>query len=249
MATPTVFRANWLWICGALLGVAGIFATGCNAMPSDPEMDDSSTSRKLAALPRRSGPRKVVTIYEFRSSVLEIDPNSATDMFITALVKSGAFAVAERSRLNEGVLQEKRLNAGGLSTGAAAAGQLAGASYIFEGSVSGVGQGFSQDSGGLNIGGMQIGGGSGGGNIDVDVRILDANSGLVLDSINVSKSIASYQAGVSGIGHLMNTNANVNGRDMIDGNAQVARKESVNKAFRASAEAAVLELAKRFGGE
>ena len=36
-----------------------------------------------------SSPRKTVTIYEFKSQVAEISPQSATDMFMTALVKIG----------------------------------------------------------------------------------------------------------------------------------------------------------------
>src|SRR5512147_670697 len=78
----------------------------------DPQLDNSSTTEKLESLPRvDEANRKVVTIYEFRSSVPEISAGAATDMFTTALIKSGTFAVAERERLNQGVAFEKQLNA------------------------------------------------------------------------------------------------------------------------------------------
>ena len=77
-----------------------------------------------------------VTIYEFRSSVSEVSGAAATDMFTTALIKSGSFTVAERQRLNQGVAFEKQLNAQGQTTGDAARSQLKGADFIFEGTVS-----------------------------------------------------------------------------------------------------------------
>ncbi len=77
----------------------------------EPQMDNSATTQKLESLPRVEGNRKVVTIYEFRSSVPEISAAAATDMFTTALIKSGTFTVAERERLNQGVAFEKQLNA------------------------------------------------------------------------------------------------------------------------------------------
>jgi curli biogenesis system outer membrane secretion channel CsgG len=103
----------------------------------EPQLDNSATTEKLESLPRvEESKRKVVTIYEFRSSVPEISAAAATDMFTTALIKSGTFAVAERERLNQGVAFEKQLNAQGQTTGTVAQSQLLGAQYIFEGTVS-----------------------------------------------------------------------------------------------------------------
>ena len=95
-------------------------------------------------------------VLEFRSSVPEVSAAAATDMFMTALVKSGAFAVAERERLNEGVMVEKELNAQGQTTGDAANQQLAGAAYIFEGTVSEANTGESKTGVGGTVKGLGV---------------------------------------------------------------------------------------------
>lgn len=54
--------------------------------------------------------RIAVTIYEMRSSVYEIAPRAATDMFTAALFKSKKFRVLERQRVAESVARERDLN-------------------------------------------------------------------------------------------------------------------------------------------
>ena len=82
-----------------------------------------ATLLSVAALPaawaQAGGERLPVTIYEFRSGVAAVNGAAATDMFKTALVKTGRFRVVERARLNEGVVREKQLNAGGRADGQA----------------------------------------------------------------------------------------------------------------------------------
>jgi len=123
----TVVSIAGLAVIALLLGFVGT----CFA-EEEVEVDTSRSSQRLKSLKRKSGPKPVVTIYEFRSGVPEIQARAAQDMFTTALIKSGAFAVAERQRLNEGVIREKQLNAAGQTTGTSTFRKLAGASYIFE---------------------------------------------------------------------------------------------------------------------
>jgi Uncharacterized protein involved in formation of curli polymers len=236
-----------------LLQLAAL-AAAVHAAPAlawgEPTIDRSSTTAALEALPRTAGEKKVVTIYEFRSSVSEIPARGATDMFTTALVKSGAFAVGERHRLNEGVVREKQLNAAGQSTGTIAQSPLAGAAFIFEGTISEGGQGETQSTHTLNVGGMELGGGGGTDRIGVDVRVVDATTGLVLDSVNIAKSIESSQSSVSGVGNLLGAVLAARGRSMpvsVDAGLQTSRRESVDRALRACIEVAVLELVKRYG--
>src|SRR5258707_1699838 len=138
------------------IALAATLLAAFHALPAqawgDPVIDRSATTSALEAMPRVAGRRKVVTIYEFRSSVTEIPARGATDMFTTALIKSGAFAVAERSRLNEGVIREKQLHASGQSTGSTAQSPVAGAAFIFEGTISEAAPGESQSSRSFNIG-------------------------------------------------------------------------------------------------
>lgn len=236
-----------------LLQVA-VLAAAVHAVPAlgwgEPAIDRSSSTAALEALPRPTGERKVVTIYEFRSSVTEIPARGATDMFTTALIKSGAFAVAERNRLNEGVVREKQLNAAGQSTGTIAQSPLAGAAFIFEGTISEGSQGETQSTRTLNVGGMELGSGGGTDRIGVDVRVVDATTGLVVDSVNISKTIESSQSSVSGVGNLLGAVLAARGRSLpvsLDAGVQTSRHESLDRALRSCIEVAVLELVKRYG--
>src|SRR5437870_2508995 len=85
----------------------------------------ASATLAVCAQPVAREARPTVAIYEFRSGLSEIAARSATDMFVTALVRSGRFRVMERSRVAEGVLKEKQL--GGDSAA------LAGVRFLFEG--------------------------------------------------------------------------------------------------------------------
>jgi curli biogenesis system outer membrane secretion channel CsgG len=216
----------------------------------DPVIDSSRTTKKLHSLKRQAGPKKIVTIYEFRSSCPEVNAAGATDMFTTALIKSGAFAVAERHRLNEGVMREKQLQASGMATGRAGSTKLAGAQYIFEGTVSEANSAESTAEGGFTVGGMEVGGASKTDSIGLDVRIVDAETGLVLDSVNVRKNVESGSKGISGIGKLAQSIAALKGKSIkLDPDAQgkLTRKEGVDKALRACIEVAVYEIVKRYG--
>ena len=85
--------------------------------------------------------------------------------------------------------------------------------------------------------------------IAIDVRILDANTGDVLDSVSVSKALSDSSVGVGGTAAFASTVASMNGRSanpMIpDVNYQSSHKESVDKALRACIETSVLALIKR----
>ncbi|MCX8003819.1 MAG: CsgG/HfaB family protein, partial [Burkholderiaceae bacterium] len=134
------------------------------------QTDATAGAQQLKKLPRKPGERVAVTIYEFRSMLPAVSARSATDMFTAALVQSGQFRVVERSRVNEGVVREKQLQQAGWATGNAARQPLRGAQYIFEGTVSEANVQESANSGGINIAGMQIGGGKSRDAIAIDVR-------------------------------------------------------------------------------
>lgn len=212
----------------------------------DPQRDASSTSRKLENLPRAKGPRQVVTIYEFRSSVPEVSAAAATDMFMTALIKSGAFAVAERLRLNQGVMVEKQLNAQGQTTGNSANKQLAGAAYIFEGTVSEANAGESKTGVGGTLRGLGVETSGEKAVIGLDVRVINASSGLLLDAVNVRKPVKQSGFSVKGIGSFFKS---ITGSKTGGADASVAheKKEGVDQALRACIEQAVYELVKRYG--
>jgi curli biogenesis system outer membrane secretion channel CsgG len=225
-------------------------ATAACAAGDDPVVESSKQSRALGALsPKPLEQRVAVTIYEFHSGVPSVSVGAATDIFTTALIQSGQFRVVERNRLNAGVVYEKQLNGAGMASGDAAQHQLRGARYIFEGTVSEANAGEDQKQGSVNIGGLSLGGAKNKDTIAVDVRIIDANSGDVLDSISVSKAIDASAVGVGGTAALVGTLASMSGHTASpltpDVNLQSSHKEGIDRALRACIETSVLALIKR----
>lgn len=233
-----------------LTAALAVAASGAVLAQSAARVDDSPSAQQLGKLKRTPGEKAVVAIYEFRSSVPEVQVGAAREMFVTALIRSGAFAVAERTRLAEGVMRERELGASGVTAGAAK-GQLAAARYVFEVVVSEANVGASQTGGRLDVGGMTAQGGKAADSIGMDVRIVDTQTGLVVDAVNVVKEIEASTAGVSGVGNLLQTLAGQRGRNLLPVNAdvQTARKEGVDRALRSCVEVAVADLAKRFSTE
>ncbi len=235
----------------AAVGTILWLACGMPAHADEPAVvDDSKTSQDLRQLKRKAGTKPIVAIYEFRSSVPEIQVKAAQEMFVTTLIKSGAFAVAERQRLNEGIMREKQLNASGMTTGTSANSRLAGAQYVFEVVISESNIGASQNQSTFRVAGMDISRGSAKDSIGMDVRIIDSASGLVVDAVNVTKEIAAGSTSVSGWGKALNSVLSWGGKSMpveLDGDMKSSRKESVDRALRSCMEAAVVELAKRIG--
>ena len=215
-------------------------------------VDDSKSSQRLQEMKRRPGTKPVVAIYEVRSVVPGVVNAAALDMFTTALVKSGAFSVAERSRLNEGVMRERQLNATGSTTGQTASARPAGARYVLEAVVSEGNAGEKQGSAAVAVGGLQVNSGSTQDSIAMDVRIVDVETGLVQDSINVRKKIESSSTDVRGVGQAARSVAGLFGKSVPlapDVATSNQRKDSVDRAVRDCMETAVHELARRLAEE
>jgi curli biogenesis system outer membrane secretion channel CsgG len=230
-------------VMAALLGACTLGAQAADAPPADP----AAALEKLA--PKPLNQRVPVGIYAFRSEVQQVPDTGATDMFVTALIKSGQFRVVERARLNEGVVQEKRMNAANMTTGATAEKKLRGAQYLFEGAVTEANAGQDAKQGGISVGGLTFGGGGSQDSIAVDVRILDADTGDILDSVAVKVPVKSSNAGVSGTAAFAQTLAAMHGQSANpltpDVNLQKSHTDGVDEAVRAAIDTAVLNLVKR----
>ncbi len=235
--------------CAAIASATLLAACAGTPTAEPPQAGRAMGTAALKALPRAAGERVAVSIYEFRSSVGEIPARGSTDMFKTALVQSGQFRVVERSRLNEGVIREKQLNAAGLSTGRAGADQLTGARYIFEGAITEANASQTQRSAGFTVAGMELGGSSNKDVIGLDVRVVDVATGDIVDVVTVRKEVASDSVGVSGIGNAVGSMLARRGRSTAyvpDVQLQQQRKESLDVALRSAIDQAVIELAGRF---
>lgn len=248
-----VSRHGLRWL-GLALAAMILPASPTIAREKAPKVDDTDLDRQLAALPRLpASQRKIVTIYQFRSGVAGVSNQAMTDMFMTALVKSGAFLVAERQNLVPDVQVEKQLNATGAASGTAGSTQLAGAQFIFEGVVSEANPNASAGEGGVTIGGMTIGGNRQKMAIAIDVRILDSGTGLVMDTVSVTQDVRSGGSKMSGIGNLANGISGLSGGSSIplnpDASIATSGSEGVDRAIRQCIYRAVLELARRYGAQ
>ena len=190
--------------------------------------------------------RKVVTIYQFKSEVPEVSPASATDMFMTALIKTRAFAVLERQRLEESVYREKQLNQQGATTGDVGERRLAGADYIFVGTVTEANAAKKRSGIAATFKGLGLETSGEVAEIGIDVRVLDARTGAVLDAVNTRREVKEGGMSVSGVGSFLRS---VTGRAPAGSDVSVAneRKQSVDQALRRAIEEAVNILAKRWG--
>lgn len=208
-------------------------------------------SKQRPTLPRKSSDARVaVAIYEFTSNLPEISPRGATEQFKTALVQSGQFRVVERAKLDRGVVREKQMNAAGQTTGSTSQQQLRGAEYIFEAEITELGSGTRTSSNGVNIGGLQIGGASNRDEFGIDVSIVDANTGDVVDAISVRKRMKGAARSVGGIGALINRVRAEKGKGGVAYSPEVQHqstsKDNFDSVLREAIEEAVHELAKRF---
>lgn len=231
-----------------LLTVVTTLALAPAAYAADATVDRSKSTQKLQDMGKAAA-RPYVTVYEVKSNVGEIDARGTTAMFTTALVKSRQFRVVERNRLAEGVGRERELNASGVTTGDGATKQLKGAGFVFEASITELASQVQSSSGGFSIGGMQVGQSAGQDELGMDIRVLNVQTGEVLDSINVRKKLESSSSGVSGVGSLLDTIASRRGVNTggltPDVNAQTSKRESLDRALRELIELAVLELSQR----
>src|SRR5437016_1956707 len=138
--------------------IVAAFGASLTVLPVSGCAAPTVAENRLETLRIKPGPKKVVAIYEFRSSVAGVSVASAVDMFTTALVKANAFAVAERARLDQAVTKEKDLQTSGRATGSAGSRKLTGADYVFEATVSESNPGEKASSGGVSLGGLSVGG-------------------------------------------------------------------------------------------
>ncbi len=193
-----------------------------------------------------SASKPLVTIYQVKSTVREVSPASATDMFITSLVKSHRFVVLERQRLNESVYLEKQLNQQGRTTGRAAEKRLTGAKYIFVATITEANSNSKNNGMAGTFGGLGVESSEKEAEIGMDVRVLDASNGAIIDAVSVRKKVTQGGVSVSGIGSFLGSMAGIDthGADVSVSNNS---NEGIDKALRALIDQAVSKLAKRYG--
>ncbi len=205
----------------------------------------SAAAARFADLP-------AVAIREFRSSVGELAARGATDMFIAALVKTRKFRVLERARLVDGIGAEKALNQQGMSTGEVGRSQYIGAVYVFEATISEASAGDRASSFTLGVAGAVASRGTASDSIAIDVRVIDVESGVIVDAVAVRKEIRAVETKVVGVTFAL-ANVLTRGRGSAAANALapddkyvITRRDSLDRTLREAIEEAVAALTTRW---
>ena len=227
-----------------MVAVAGsvvcLFA-GCsdlnNAFNPMPTTAGSRVAPKLSQLPRPNPENvKIVTVYRFENKTKFVYgselSNGMTDQLITALVKTRHFRVVERAMLDD-LMAEKQLQQSGAASGQAATTKLLGAQLIFAGSVTEL-----DETGGGQLGIARWGGAlaisTKTAQVGLDLRVIDAATGEILDSIDVRRTVR--KSGISA-GH----------RWGIGGSFSISN--AMDLAVRECLDEAVYQLVTRFGAQ
>jgi len=217
------------------IALFGCFAAGCSFLNPEPTTEGSRVAPKLGEIPPPDPDKvKTVTVYKFenKTSYQYGQPLShgMTDQLITGLVKTGHFKVVERAVL-EDVMTERNLQKSGEASGKAGDSQLMGADLIFAGAVTEL-----DEKGGGEVGvrrwGVGLGVSSMTAQVGLDMRVIDAATGQILDSIDVRREVK--KSGMSA-GH----------RWGIGGGVEISN--ALDLAVREVLDEAVYQLVTRYG--
>jgi curli biogenesis system outer membrane secretion channel CsgG len=235
----------------ALLASAGVPLT---AVAADPATSTTGASSGTPA-PVPAGPKKRISVAKFDANGAFVAVYGGWDVggglaaqLTTALVNSGHFIVVERPDLGD-VLREQELDKLNVTSKGSGpqAGRMLGTQLIVRGAVTE----FDQDAqgGGLNVG---VSGSSGGGlgnliggalathstqgAVGIDVRLIDATTGQVLQSRRIEKRLTSSDTAV-----------NLNASQVAFGGEQFT-KSVLGQATRAAIEEAVAFIGASLAG-
>lgn len=185
-----------------LIALAASVASG-RAQAQAPATPNSATTRPPPSAPAAAGPKKRIAVLKFdvgaaNASAAGADLGSGlAAQLTTALVNSGQYIVVERAELAS-VLREQELGMQRLVPGesAAQAGQLVGAQLLVRATVTDFDQ--KSGGGGLRLGVPLVGMGTGAlgaatnvGVVGIDMRVIDATTGQVVQSHHVEAKIES----------------------------------------------------------
>ncbi|MDF1537215.1 MAG: CsgG/HfaB family protein [bacterium] len=153
--------------------------------------------------PPYDGPKKRIAVLEFDNKVSNrwwdrswnIEERM-TEMIITELMKTNRFIVIERGALDE-VMAEQDLGETGRvrQETAARIGELLGAQVLVKGAITEFIEKESGGSGGIMVSGIGIGGKTSTGHVAIDMRLIDATTGQILQSHRAEGKISSSKIG------------------------------------------------------
>ncbi|MBF0320917.1 MAG: penicillin-binding protein activator LpoB [Nitrospirae bacterium] len=144
------------------------------------------------------------------------------DMLASELVSTKSFQVLERKEI-DAVIGEQDLGASGRIDPSTKAkiGKIKGAQYLIAATVSAFEENTEGQGGGIGIAGINIGGSEAKAYMAVDLKVIDATTGEVVDARTVEATSKSSSSGVSG------------GYWLFSGSMSQHKKTPVGKAIRA----------------
>ncbi|UCG38277.1 MAG: hypothetical protein JSV00_08795 [bacterium] len=186
--------ARWLFLLASF-----IILSSCVTPGSTRDVQEEQE----VVYPPYSGVKKRVAVLEFDNKVSNrwwdrswnIEER-LTEMVITELMKTNRFIVVERGALDE-VLREQDLGESGRvrQETAAKVGEVLGAQVLIKGAVTEFIEKESGGAGGIIISGIGIGGKTSTGHVAMDMRLIDATSGQILQSHRAESKITNSALG------------------------------------------------------
>jgi curli biogenesis system outer membrane secretion channel CsgG len=189
-------RRRFFLLVGLIL--AFLFVVSCAGFGNDTQEDEGATPKTLPAY-NYSGKKIPIVVMDFETRVPGHDwrvGQGASDMLITALVKTKKYKVYERDRLSA-LMKEQKLQMSGavdMST-AVQIGKLVGAKFIITGAVTefGVAKSGAHGGGFFDIGKQHY-------RSTVDVRAVNVQTGEVVFADTGSGALKSSSVSVLGFG-------------------------------------------------
>lgn len=121
--------------------------------------------------------------------------SAMTEQLTTALINTGRFIVLERKNLSDVREEQALAKSGEVSAATApAAGMLTGAEWIMRAAITEYTSKASRSVGGVKIGNVVLGGKRGSAKVVLDLRIIDATTGQVVDSVKAGADAKSSGA-------------------------------------------------------
>ena len=158
---------------------------------------NQESSAKSGTYAPLTGPKKTIAVLPFENRVQSAFGSwgigeGMTEMLVTELFRSGHFIIVERSMLDS-VISEQSLGQTGLVREGMAArvGQMLGAQLLIKGVVSEFEHKQSGQGGGITYKGISLGGQSNKAHVGIDVRIIDASSGQIIEAHSVKTTASS----------------------------------------------------------
>jgi curli biogenesis system outer membrane secretion channel CsgG len=178
--------------------VAFLFVLGCAGSAKETKEDEEATPRTLPAY-NYTGKKIPIVVMDFETRVPGHDwrvGQGASDMLITALVKTKKYKIYERDRLNA-IMKEQKLQMSGavdMST-AVQIGKLVGAKYIITGAVTefGVAKTGAHGGGYFSVGKQHY-------RATVDLRAVNVQTGEIVFADSGSGALRSRAVSVLGFG-------------------------------------------------